>query len=133
MATGAAGIGVHTHPAPGQRKGPAGSARSLADTQADVLELRLQTDRQRWLGRNHTPAQPQGQVNLPPQPGAAPSDRIGLNTALDPVSVLAVRVRIAPGAKAQLTFATAASLDPGTLHAIIDKYRQHPAMCSAPR
>ncbi|MBP6503204.1 MAG: carbohydrate-binding protein [Rhodoferax sp.] len=99
-------------------------AHFLADTQADVLELRLQTDRQRWLGRNHTPAQPQGQVDLPPQPGAAPSDRIGLNTALDPVSVLAVRVRIAPGAKAQLTFATAASLDPGTLHAIIDKYRQ---------
>ncbi len=100
------------------------AAHFLADAQAHVLELRLQTDRQRWLGRNRAPAQPQGLVDLPPQPDGTTSASIGLNTALDPVSVMAVRVRIAPGGKAQLTFATAASADAGTLHAIIDKYRQ---------
>ncbi|MEP6970469.1 MAG: glucoamylase family protein, partial [Betaproteobacteria bacterium] len=100
------------------------AAHFLADAQAQVLGLRLQSDRQRWLGRNHAPGQPQGLVELPPQSDGSPSGRIALNTELDPISVLAVRVRIAPGAKAQLTFATAASADAGTLHAIIDKYRQ---------
>ncbi len=100
------------------------AAHFLADSQAQVLELRLQTDRQRWLGRNHAPGKPQGLVDLPPQPDGKPSGSIEMNTALDPVSVLAVRVRIAAGGKAQLTFATAASADAGTLHAIIDKYRQ---------
>ena len=37
---------------------------------------------------------------------------------------LSVRVRIAPNGKAQLTFATAASDNGGTLQAVIDKYRQ---------
>ena len=95
----------------------------MADAQAEVLELRYQTDRQRWLGRNHAPGQPQGLVERPPS-DAGDAERIELTTALDPVSVLAVRVRIAAGAKARLTFATAASADAGTLHAIVDKYRQ---------
>ena len=100
------------------------AAHFLADTQAQVLEIRLQTDRQRWLGRNHAPGQAQALVDLPPQLDGSSSTSMALNTALDPVSVLAVRLRIAPGGKAQLTFATAASADAGTLHAIIDKYRQ---------
>jgi cyclic beta-1,2-glucan synthetase len=99
------------------------AAHFVADAQAEVVELRYQTDRQRWLGRNHAPGQPQGRLERPPS-DAGDAQRIELTTALDPVSVLAVRVRIAAGAKARLTFATAASADAGTLHAIVDKYRQ---------
>ena len=45
-------------------------------------------------------------------------------TGLDPVCVLGLRLRIAPQAKVQLTFATAASDDDATLRAMIDKYHQ---------
>ena len=47
-----------------------------------------------------------------------------LDTGLDPVCAMAVRLRIAPQGTAQLTFATAASPDGGTLRAVIDKHRQ---------
>ena len=100
------------------------AAHFLSGVHAQVLELRLQTDRQRWLGRNRAPGQPQALLQSPPQPDNAPAGDAACTTALDPVSVLAVRLRIAPRGTAQLTFATAASADAGTLHAIIDKYRQ---------
>ena len=47
-----------------------------------------------------------------------------LDTGLDPVAAFAVRLQIAPKAKVQLTFCTAAADDPATLRAVIDKYRQ---------
>jgi len=49
---------------------------------------------------------------------------IALVTGLDPVCALGVRLRIPPQGKAQVTFATAACDDLGTLHAVIDKYHQ---------
>ncbi|OYU86552.1 MAG: hypothetical protein CFE45_25010, partial [Burkholderiales bacterium PBB5] len=42
----------------------------------------------------------------------------------DPVCALAVRLHIAPGGKAQLTFATAVAPDAGSLQALVDRYRQ---------
>ena len=100
----------------------------LADTQASVIGLQVQTDRQRWLGRNHTAATPQASFDALPASTASGSEPAGaplaLDTGLDPVCALAVRVRINPHAKAQLTFATAASDHDATLQAVIDKYRQ---------
>ena len=112
------------------------AAHFLAAANAHVMELRCQTDRQRWLGRNHTVSQPLASLDPLPHAMSAPvasaasdegADATGnftLDTGLDPVCVLSVLVRIAPNGKAQLTFATAASDNGATLHAVIDKYRQ---------
>ena len=94
------------------------AAHFVASVEGEVLGLRCQTDRAKWLGRLHTPGQPLAQMNAVP---LAPTT---LNTGLDPMAVLGVRLRIAPGAQATVTFATAASEDADTLLAIVDKYRQ---------
>jgi cyclic beta-1,2-glucan synthetase len=94
------------------------AAHFVASVEGEVLGLRCQTDRARWLGRLHTPGQPLARmepVPLRPTP---------LDTGLDPVAALSVRLRIAPGAQACVTFATAASDDATTLLAVVDKYRQ---------
>ena len=96
-------------------------AHFLADSDAQVVSVRVGADRQRWLGRNRDASQPLADFDLP----AATIDAAqALDTGLDPVCAMAVRLRIAPLAKARLTFATAASDHDGTLRAVIDKYRQ---------
>ena len=95
------------------------AAHFLADTDPQVVSVRVQTDRQRWLGRNHSTHQPLASFDDLPEAAAAT-----LDTGLDPVCAMAVRLRIEPQGKALLTFATAASDDGGTLRAVIDKYRQ---------
>ena len=129
------------------------AAHFLADTDPQVLGLRIQTDRQRWLGRTRATSQPLAWLEAPPQPtdaatlaaGAPPnigegdgdsgadasgaaSGSLPLSTGLDPMCALAVRLRIAPHGKAKLTFATAVSDNPSTLHAVIDKHRQTSAV-----
>ena len=88
--------------------------------QAEVLSVRVQTDRQLWLGRNHAASQPL--ANMEPLPTSQQATT--LDTGLNPICALSVRVRIAAQGKAQLTFATTASDNQGTLHAVIDKYHQ---------
>ena len=90
----------------------------VADAEGEVLGLRCQTDRLAWLGRNHAPSQPR--AHLVPVPRVAGV----LPTGLDPVAALGVTLRVAPGAQACVTFATAASDDAATLLAVLDKYRQ---------
>jgi cyclic beta-1,2-glucan synthetase len=97
-------------------------AHFLVDVQAQTTGVRVQADRQRWLGRNHTVAQPLALLET--MPDAAAAAEVPLETGLDPVCVLAVSLRIASHASARLTFATAASDSHATLHAVIDKYRQ---------
>ena len=103
-------------------------AHFMADTDPQVVSVRVQTDRQQWLGRNRNASHPQATFDDLPQGAHAEASAsgpfIGLDTGLDPVCALAVRLRIAPHAKAQLTFATAASDNGGTLSAVMDKYRQ---------
>ncbi len=105
------------------------AAHFLADSDSQVTSVGVQTDRLRWLGRNRPPSRPQAAFDaLPDAPAAAQGgDGQGvttLDTGLDPVCALAVRLRIAPHSKAQMTFATAASDNGDTLRAVIDKYRQ---------
>lgn len=111
------------------------AAHFVAVTDPQVVSMRIQTDRERWLGRNHVSAQPMASfdtstddllvdANLSGIQGSATKSGM-LDTGLDPVCVLAVRMRIAPFAKARLTFATTAADNEGTLRAVIDKYRQH--------
>ena len=101
------------------------AAHFLAESDPQVVSLRLQTDRRRWLGRNRGASRPRATFDA--QPAATLDNGAAntvLDTGLDPVCALAVRLRIAPHAKAQLTFATAASDSAATLRAVIDKYRQ---------
>ena len=117
------------------------AAHFLVSVKAKIVGIRCQTDRQRWLGRNHATSQPLASFDPLPTPvgnelqashpaGEPPArsddERLNtrLDTGLDPVCAVAVMVRIAPNAKAQLTFATAASDNNSTLRAVIDKYRQ---------
>ena len=105
------------------------AAHFLADTQAQIVSLRVQTDRQQWLGRNHSAATPQATFDVLPElqilrAGNDNNDSASLETGLDPVCALAVRIRIEGNAKAQLTFATAVSDFDATLQAVIDKYQQ---------
>ncbi|MFZ2824027.1 glucoamylase family protein, partial [Hydrogenophaga sp.] len=94
------------------------AAHFVASAEGEVLGLRCQTDRARWLGRLHTPGQPLARMD------AVPLLPTALHTGLDPVAALGVRLRIAPGAQATVTFGTAASDDAATLLAVVDKYRQ---------
>ncbi len=98
------------------------AAHFLAASEPPVLGVRLQADRQRWLGRNRSASWPLADFG----PAPAPDDLqpVALDTGLDPVCAMALRVRIAPGAKALLTLATAATDNGGVLSAVIDKYRQ---------
>ncbi|MCR5881474.1 hypothetical protein LRS03_00765 [Rhizobacter sp. J219] len=99
------------------------AAHFLAEHDAQVTGLRVQTDRLKWLGRNHDAVRPQaGLQDLPHT--EHPETPVTLDTGLDPVCALAVTLRLAPNGKAQLTFATAASDSAATLRAVIDKYRQ---------
>ncbi|MFY7856424.1 MAG: hypothetical protein ACOVQT_09825, partial [Rubrivivax sp.] len=92
------------------------------------LRLRVQTDRQRWRGRNRGPEAPRAELDEPAQ--AADAGRPGMlkdiacTTGLDPVAALGVGLTLPPNRKVTLTFATAASDDAGQLDAIVDKYRQ---------
>ena len=94
------------------------AAHFLVDTGPQVQGVRIQTDRQLWLGRNQSSSQPLASFNPLPEPGTP------LDTGLDPVCAMAVKLLIPPQGKAWLTFATAASNHDATLQAVIDKYRQ---------
>ena len=105
-------------------------AHFLVETQDQSAQLSIQVDRQHWLGRNRADSQPRAALDPVPssaasEPGTDPTaHQLALVTGLDPVSVLAVKVRIAANATVQLTFAATASDTAATLHAVMDKYRQ---------
>jgi len=96
------------------------AAHFLVETEPSISALRAQPQRLGWLGRNHDVSRPL--ASFPP-PLAADADTT-LDTGLDPMCALSVRVQLAPHSKIVLTFCTAAADDPATLSAVIDKYRQ---------
>lgn len=98
------------------------AAHFLAETDPQVIGIRVQTDRLRWWGRNQGATRPMASFDEPPAPSADGSAT--LDTGLDPICAMSVTLRIAGNAKAQLTFATTASDSGATLRAVIDKYRQ---------
>lgn len=99
------------------------AAHFLATTDPRVMEVRIQTDRLRWLGRNRSASQILADADVPPSGPAG--EAIALATGLDPVCALAVQLRIAPQERVTLTYATTVADHAGILHAVIDKYRQH--------
>ncbi|CAM8655483.1 Glycosyl hydrolase 94 [Comamonadaceae bacterium] len=96
----------------------------LAHTDATVLSVQACADRQVWLGRNCKPGRDSG-WSQGMRHGEAYFQGAGPGSSgLDPVAALSVRIRLAPFAKAQLTFASAAAAGTALLHALIDKYQQ---------
>ncbi|MDM0090377.1 MULTISPECIES: glucoamylase family protein [unclassified Variovorax] len=93
------------------------AAHFLASTDAHVLGVDCMADRRAFLGRNHTLATPR----LDAQPVDAAGAPVN---GLDPIACLRVRLRIAAGATARLSFATTADLDLETLMPRIDRYLQ---------
>ncbi len=91
------------------------AAHFLAHADAEIVSLSCITDRRTFLGRNLSRSQPaMGQ-----QAWASASSPIN---AMDPVACLRVRVRIAAGGVARLSFATTVALTGVELAARIDKY-----------
>ncbi len=99
------------------------TAHFIAEAEPPATAVRIQVDRQRWLGRNRGASHPLAAFDDPPL-GAAGGESAPLDTGLDPVAAFAVRLQIAPGANARVTFCTTATDNRATLHAVIDKYRQ---------
>jgi cyclic beta-1,2-glucan synthetase len=97
------------------------AAHFLAENDPAIVATRVQTDRLGWLGRNRDASQPLASfATLPPSSEAEQA----IDTGLDPVCALSVRLQLAPHAKLRLTFCTAASDSRATLDAVIDKHRQ---------
>ncbi len=93
------------------------AAHFLAEADADVVSIDCIADRRRFAGRN----QPAQQPALLAQPMDKDGNPVN---GLDPVAGLRVKLRLAPGATARLSFATAAAENAGELAARIDKYLQ---------
>jgi cyclic beta-1,2-glucan synthetase len=93
------------------------AAHFMASTDANVLAVDCVADRRAFIGRNRTLAAP--------ALDAQPLDAAGAPVnGLDPIACLCVRLQIAPGATARLTFATTADEDVETLMPRIDRYLQ---------
>ena len=94
------------------------AAHFLAEADADIVSLDCITDRRAFLGRNRSRAQP-----AMAQDWTKDTDTTPVN-GLDPVACLRVKVRIAAGGTAKLSFATTAAMDADELAGRIDKYLQ---------
>ena len=99
------------------------AAHFLAEADADILGIDCLTDRRAFLGRNRQRMQPAivGQEPLSNESGIA--DITPVN-GLDPIACLRVKVRIAGGGVARLSFATATAQDRTELDSRVDKYLQ---------
>ncbi len=89
----------------------------LAQAEAELLSVDCIADRRLFSGRNRPPHQP-ALLAQPKGTGGSPIN------GLDPMASLRVKLRLAPGAVARLSFATAAADTEGELAARIDKYLQ---------
>ncbi|MBG6070505.1 MULTISPECIES: GH36-type glycosyl hydrolase domain-containing protein [unclassified Polaromonas] len=92
-------------------------AHFLAEADAELLSVDCIADRKVFAGRHQPPHQPA----LGDQPMDADGNPIN---GLDPVASLRLTLRLAPGAVARLTFATAAAQTEDELIERIDKYLQ---------
>lgn len=105
-------------------------AHFIAQTDPNIQEVKVQTDRRKWLGRNGTASNPRAMFystadsTFGAEEVRQENTPYRLDTGLDPVAALSVRMRIPAGSKAQLTFCTAAHDDPAKLRTVVDKYRQ---------
>lgn len=106
---------------------PLYAAVFLAHSDADIQSVAPCADRSRWAGRCSeaaTFAGDGGYTMLAPEHGMRELAGVPVDTGLDPVAVLRVRVRIPAGLQVKLTFAMAAAREPAVLEQLVDRYRQ---------
>ncbi|NRF68136.1 carbohydrate-binding protein [Aquincola sp. S2] len=121
----------------------------LALAEGAVEGVEAAADRGPWLGRYGQAAAPRGtfpgrvlaEADAPPVATATapagddaaadaaadanlPLPGVPLDTGLDPLAMISVRLKLNPGATTRLTFCAAASHDLDQLGALVDKYRQ---------
>ncbi|MET0518728.1 MAG: glucoamylase family protein [Burkholderiaceae bacterium] len=108
----------------------------LAGVEGAIDSVSPIADRARWLGRYGSAARPLGDggavfLDEPLHEDAPPGDPereqprgVAMDTGLDPLAGLVVRLQLPAGSNVRLTFCTAASRETETLDALIDKYRQ---------
>jgi len=94
------------------------AAHFLAEADAHIISLDYLTDRRAFSGRSRSRAQP-AMAKVLTENAASTS-----GNGLDPVACLRVKVRIAAGGTAKLSFATTASTNADELAGRIDKYLQ---------
>jgi cyclic beta-1,2-glucan synthetase len=93
---------------------PVFAVHSVSTDATDVGPTEYETDRARFLGRRHTPADP-----------VALTRRLSgtVGAVLDPVFALRRRIGVPPGMTATLTFTTAVTDTLEAAHAVADRYR----------
>ena len=87
------------------------------------------TDRSRWLGRYGSAARPLGdagsvELETLEKDQADEGPGLAMDTGLDPMATLVVRLLLPAGATIKLTFCTAIANEHEVLDALVDKYRQ---------
>ncbi len=90
----------------------------LARADRHVRSVRVQADRERWLGRQRSGAHPLARYDSTSDVG---TERV---TGLDPIASLSLRVSVPAHGTARFSIATAAASSRDTLEALVDKYRQ---------
>ncbi len=88
----------------------------LAHSERAPREVRVQTDRARWIGRNRDVTQPLAACDA----GVAE-----VSTGLDPIASISVRLELPAHGTARLTWVTAAGASRAVLDTLVDKYLQH--------
>ncbi|MEO6032451.1 MAG: glucoamylase family protein [Burkholderiaceae bacterium] len=83
-----------------------------------LRSIGIQSDRLRWLGRNHDTSRPLAAFDV------APGQDAVLDTGLDPVCAMSLRLQLGAHSRVRLTLCTAAGDEASTLAALIDKYSQ---------
>jgi cyclic beta-1,2-glucan synthetase len=88
----------------------------LAHSERAPREVRVQTDRARWIGRNRDVAHPLALFD----DGAAE-----VTTGLDPIASISVRIELPAHGSTRLTWITAAGASRAALETLVDKYLLH--------
>lgn len=93
------------------------AAHFIAHADHPLEQLRAQTDRSIWLGRNRDAAAPLAHYHTP---SAVSGQR---STGLDPIASLSMRITVPANSSVQVTFATAAAASRAALETLVDRYR----------
>ena len=91
----------------------------IAHADEHVSDVRVQTDRARWLGRNRDAAHPLARYDAP-----TAGDAARRATGLDPLASLSMQLTVPAHGVAHVTLATAAAIERAALEDLVERYRQ---------
>lgn len=100
----------------------------LAQADGHLQQVRVQTDRAKWMGRGRNASQPQAVFDPAGGPEPAKSESGQRPTGLDPVAALCLDLQLPPRSLVTLTLASAAAADRAALETLVDRYAQAPVV-----